>query len=790
MATIRGDGDVLSLLDEMSSQQGYFKTPDVDVNVDVDVDVAAVATSVAVGTKNDECEENRFRFVPEDQVSDTRTDAEGMMIWNPAVRVSLSLPIMPSASLLNLSSFPPTNPEVEVYRRRCYEKFKRKFPGIFQDVAAAPNAMNMTMDQNDRRSKAVARDGGRLWNDLSAHNILERWHFCTKLSEFLTIKERPTRFSHVQVQVQVQVQETTDAIRSLLMNQNHDNSNHSPVMDPIVVSSSSVRTTHAHDNQKRSHLENEIVFQWRREWRKKYNSNSSSSSNSKIGNGEKDPAALLVLSEQLDRFLTSTKFRKRVRKIEAEVRLLAGQSQTDFWTQLGKRAAFTATQQSGGGGGAGGHKRKRRNVPKIAFTESTEEHTHKNSALTLSMSVTYLGLTMHLNQSHYRKLQVLYDRFGSGASSSSSLFDDVNDAFASSLFCVLVRYDMLEGAGLQASMNGAVFEMLRQSFDCTMECFASPFNCWYERYCSAFPDTDAPFGSVGSFFDYDFGANANQNGINSGGCYQANPPFVSDFIERMYDRMDHFLKEKGESETTTTTQKESSPLMFIVFIPAWKETAGWKALEASPHLTLHVLLSQEQNPHYYCEGTQHRRKKSRHRIASFDTSVFFLQNALARTKWPVTNDTIDKLKHAFSLPPNQCKSSSLSTTETTETHPKQQSKQQSIHTTSDPAGSEAKKDVQRNKEEKHVLPLPSNTNTNKNSNHGKDTDTLKATKRRKQKRSTVDSEEQQLAILQGMGLALENDNVGDHAMKAKTALSPKTNTTGQKKKRKKSGKKR
>eukprot|EP00978_Attheya_sp_CCMP212_P045967 scaffold368078_cov20-Attheya_sp.AAC.1 len=65
MATIRGDGDVLSLLDEMSSQQGYFKTPDVDV--DVNVNVAAVATSVAVATKNDECEENRFRFVPEEQ---------------------------------------------------------------------------------------------------------------------------------------------------------------------------------------------------------------------------------------------------------------------------------------------------------------------------------------------------------------------------------------------------------------------------------------------------------------------------------------------------------------------------------------------------------------------------------------------------------------------------------------------------------------------------------------------------------------------------------------------------
>eukprot|EP00978_Attheya_sp_CCMP212_P016636 scaffold43752_cov51-Attheya_sp.AAC.5 len=150
----------------------------------------------------------------------------------------------------------------------------------------------------------------------------------------------------------------TETIRSLLMNQNSNNSNHSPAMEPIVVSLSLVRTTHAHDNQKHSHLENEIVFQWRREWRKKYNSNSS---NNKIGNREKDPAVLLVFSEQLDLFHTSTKFWKQVRKIEAKVRLLAGQSQSDFWMQLRKRAAFAATQQNESGSRAGGHKRKRHN---------------------------------------------------------------------------------------------------------------------------------------------------------------------------------------------------------------------------------------------------------------------------------------------------------------------------------------------------------------------------------------------------------------------------------------------
>jgi hypothetical protein len=44
--------------------------------------------------------------------------------------------------------------------------------------------------------------------------------------------------------------------------------------------------------------------------------------------------------------------------------------------------------------------------------------------------------------------------------------------------------------------------VLLKDFDCKMECFASPLNCRYSRFCSAFLDTDFAFGSVGSFFDF------------------------------------------------------------------------------------------------------------------------------------------------------------------------------------------------------------------------------------------------------------------------------------------------
>jgi hypothetical protein len=48
----------------------------------------------------------------------------------------------------------------------------------------------------------------------------------------------------------------------------------------------------------------------------------------------------------------------------------------------------------------------------------------------------------------------------------------------------------------------------------SVECFASPLNCHLPAFCSAFPDTDAAFGSLGSFFDF----------FPTEGSFQVNPP--------------------------------------------------------------------------------------------------------------------------------------------------------------------------------------------------------------------------------------------------------------------------
>ena len=64
--------------------------------------------------------------------------------------------------------------------------------------------------------------------------------------------------------------------------------------------------------------------------------------------------------------------------------------------------------------------------------------------------------------------------------------------------------------------RGLIFDVLLRGLDITFECFASPLNCRYSRFCSAFRDTDAAFGSIGSFFDSE----------PRQGSFEANPPFV------------------------------------------------------------------------------------------------------------------------------------------------------------------------------------------------------------------------------------------------------------------------
>lgn len=84
--------------------------------------------------------------------------------------------------------------------------------------------------------------------------------------------------------------------------------------------------------------------------------------------------------------------------------------------------------------------------------------------------------------------------------------------------------------------------MLHSRLGVQLECFASPLNCRFDQYCSAFPDVDAPFGSLGSFFSF----------APKEGSFEANPPFVPDVMLAAV-RHAEFLLERSSCQFDLTS---------------------------------------------------------------------------------------------------------------------------------------------------------------------------------------------------------------------------------------------
>jgi len=77
------------------------------------------------------------------------------------------------------------------------------------------------------------------------------------------------------------------------------------------------------------------------------------------------------------------------------------------------------------------------------------------------------------------------------------------DHFLTRVWMLVKRYNGYfgtsqgEGAQNQGALPVTVLECLNKNFGVTFECFASPLNCYFRQYCSAFPDLDSYFGSRG-----------------------------------------------------------------------------------------------------------------------------------------------------------------------------------------------------------------------------------------------------------------------------------------------------
>ena len=234
----------------------------------------------------------------------------------------------------------------------------------------------------------------------------------------------------------------------------------------------------------------------------------------------------------------------------------------------------------------------------------------------------------------------------------NSLSDKDRIQFLNLLYCCLARYEGLKGAGYQCAVPPIAFKAAatQLGLGTTIECFASPFNCHYRHYCSAFSDLESPrLGSLGSFFSSKF------QPIE--GSFEVNPPFVPEIMNEMSTKL-HQLLENPNAKC----------LSFLIVVPAWGSVGIQFCHDLESSTCCRAKSRILASDHVYCDGSQHNllvvnKKRSTSmanekqrgrqdeeglggqgppvRPSSWDTAVILLQNDLGAKEWPVTNDELE-----------------------------------------------------------------------------------------------------------------------------------------------------
>lgn len=118
------------------------------------------------------------------------------------------------------------------------------------------------------------------------------------------------------------------------------------------------------------------------------------------------------------------------------------------------------------------------------------------------------------------------------------------------------------------------FEKMGYCTSSATEGFASAFNHYFDRFCSAFPDLERPFGSIGSFFD-----------TNSWDTFEVfvNPPFDESLMtcaaNRIYTHLGSEVKHR-----------------FIFTLPNWDNYPELESLKASKWTVLSTVHKKGELP--------------------------------------------------------------------------------------------------------------------------------------------------------------------------------------------------
>jgi phosphorylated CTD-interacting factor 1 len=233
-------------------------------------------------------------------------------------------------------------------------------------------------------------------------------------------------------------------------------------------------------------------------------------------------------------------------------------------------------------------------------------------------NIEYRGDKVTVTKRHYTKLRTLF---------MLNHPDDRNDIeyYHICLYVLLRRYATFfgnkEGATFHAASPSTVFRFLKTELGVCQENFASPLNCYFRNFNSAFPAIDVHFGSLGSFFDFK----------PTTGSFETGPPYTEEVMDRMATHIEVLL---SSSEL---------PLSFVVFVPDWQTppSPGLVTMDLSKYKRAVLLL--KGGSYEYVLGNQHT-TPDRHFVLPFDTRLFFLQNDAGSQKWPVTDQIIERFQ--------------------------------------------------------------------------------------------------------------------------------------------------
>ena len=233
--------------------------------------------------------------------------------------------------------------------------------------------------------------------------------------------------------------------------------------------------------------------------------------------------------------------------------------------------------------------------------------------------------TIPLNLTHWYKLVRLYATHTTTSPYTDTTQLHYTDDFLHRTFALLARYDTIGGAGYQAAMPEPAFDHLTANYAVTTECFASPLNCYLSQFHSAFPDTDGPYGSNGSFFALRC----------TTGSYESNPPFL-ELNMCCNALMVLLLLERAEYN--------NAALQFVVVWPGWDDTPGYTLLMESGYCRRFLSLGKYE--HTFKEGFQHRSEQL-YRSSQAKSFVFWMQTSEASRRYPVTEEGVAEFRRTF-----------------------------------------------------------------------------------------------------------------------------------------------